>query len=37
VFEAEFKDVNSLGQMVILHGTEEKFNVGEIEWIINGG
>ena len=35
LFEAKFKDVNSLGQMVVQHAIEEKFDVGEIEWIIN--
>ena len=37
LFEAKFKDVNSKGQMVVQHSVEEEFNVGEIEWIINGG
>lgn len=36
VFEAEFKDVNSSGQMVVQHALEEKFNVGEVEWLISG-
>ena len=36
VFEAEFKDVNSQGQMVVQTAMEEKFNVGEVEWLING-
>jgi len=36
VFEAEFKDVNNSGQMVVQHAIEEKFDVGEVEWIING-
>lgn len=36
VFEAEFKDVNNSGQMVVRHALEEKFDVGEVEWIING-
>lgn len=36
VFEAEFKDVNSSGQMVVQHALEEKFSVGEVEWIISG-
>jgi len=35
VFEAEFKDVNSEGQMIVQHTTEEKFHVGEVEWVIN--
>lgn len=35
VFEAEFKDVNNSGQMVVQHGVEEKFDVGEVEWLIN--
>jgi BirA family biotin operon repressor/biotin-[acetyl-CoA-carboxylase] ligase len=37
VFDAEFKDVNNNGQMVVQHAAEEKFDVGEVEWIINGG
>jgi BirA family transcriptional regulator, biotin operon repressor / biotin---[acetyl-CoA-carboxylase] ligase len=35
VFEALFTDVNSNGQMVI-HNGMEAFNVGEVEWLING-
>ena len=37
LFDAKFKDVNSKGQMVVQHAIEETFNVGDIEWIINGG
>lgn len=37
VFEAEFKEVNNNGQMIVQHAMEEKFSVGEVEWIINGG
>jgi len=37
VFEAVLKDVNSQGQMVVQHTIEEKFDVGEIEWMINAG
>lgn len=36
VFEAEFRDVTTNGLMVVEHGVEEKFAVGEVEWIING-
>ena len=36
VFEAEFIDVNNQGQMIAQHAIEEKFDVGEVEWIING-
>jgi len=36
VFEAVIKDVNTAGQLVVLHSTEEIFDVGEIEWIANG-
>jgi len=35
VFDAEFKDVNNQGQMMVQHGVEEKFDVGEVEWIIS--
>jgi BirA family biotin operon repressor/biotin-[acetyl-CoA-carboxylase] ligase len=37
VFEAMFTDVTSNGQMVAHHAIEEKFDVGEVEWLINGG
>ncbi|HTM91859.1 MAG TPA: biotin--[acetyl-CoA-carboxylase] ligase [Flavisolibacter sp.] len=37
VFEATFTDVTSNGQMVAYHAIEEKFDVGEVEWLINGG
>jgi BirA family biotin operon repressor/biotin-[acetyl-CoA-carboxylase] ligase len=36
VFEGRFKDVTIKGQMVVEHAIEEKFDVGEVEWIING-
>lgn len=36
VFDAKFKDVNNNGQMVVQHVMEEKFDVGEVDWIING-
>jgi BirA family biotin operon repressor/biotin-[acetyl-CoA-carboxylase] ligase len=36
VFEAAFKDVTVDGQMLVQHVTEERFAVGEVEWIING-
>jgi BirA family transcriptional regulator, biotin operon repressor / biotin---[acetyl-CoA-carboxylase] ligase len=36
VFEAEFEDVSNTGQMVVQHALQEKFDVGEVEWIING-
>jgi BirA family biotin operon repressor/biotin-[acetyl-CoA-carboxylase] ligase len=36
VFEAVFTDVTINGQMVIHHAIEEKFDVGEVEWLING-
>ncbi len=35
IFEATVKDVTLNGQLVVQHATEENFNVGEIEWIIN--
>ena len=37
VFEAIFTDVTINGQMVVHHAIEEKFDVGEVEWLINGG
>jgi BirA family biotin operon repressor/biotin-[acetyl-CoA-carboxylase] ligase len=35
IFEVEFKDVTAEGQMLVQHFTEEKFAVGEVEWIIS--
>lgn len=37
IFEASFKDVNDNGQMIVQHSIEESFDVGEVEWIFNGG
>jgi BirA family transcriptional regulator, biotin operon repressor / biotin---[acetyl-CoA-carboxylase] ligase len=37
VFEALFTGVNNEGQMVVQNGMEQTFNVGEVEWVINGG
>ena len=34
VFEARIKDVTDLGQLVVEHGGEERFDVGEVEWIL---
>jgi BirA family biotin operon repressor/biotin-[acetyl-CoA-carboxylase] ligase len=34
VFEATIKGVSSIGQLVVNHGLEERFDFGEIEWII---
>lgn len=34
VFEATVKDVSSLGELVVQHATEERFGVGELEWMI---
>lgn len=36
VFESVFTDVTTSGQMVTHHAFEEKFDVGEVEWLING-
>jgi BirA family biotin operon repressor/biotin-[acetyl-CoA-carboxylase] ligase len=36
VFEATFTDVTLNGQMVVRHAIEEKFDVGEVQWVING-
>ncbi len=33
LFEAVIKGVNSHGQLVVQHALEEKFNVGEVEWV----
>ncbi len=34
VFDAIIKDVTTSGQLVVQHGTEETFDVGEVEWVI---
>jgi BirA family transcriptional regulator, biotin operon repressor / biotin---[acetyl-CoA-carboxylase] ligase len=36
IFEAELKDVSYNGQLIVQHGFEERFNVGEVEWLFNG-
>lgn len=33
VFDAVVKDVTALGELVVEHGTEERFAVGEVEWV----
>jgi BirA family biotin operon repressor/biotin-[acetyl-CoA-carboxylase] ligase len=33
VFDALVKDVTPGGQLVVMHGVEERFDVGEIEWL----
>lgn len=35
VFEATVRSVSPLGKLIVQHGTEEEFDFGEIEWIIN--
>ena len=34
VFEATIKDVTDLGQLMVKHAAEERFDVGEVEWVI---
>jgi BirA family biotin operon repressor/biotin-[acetyl-CoA-carboxylase] ligase len=34
VFTARVKDVTENGELVVMHTTEEKFDVGEVEWIL---
>jgi BirA family biotin operon repressor/biotin-[acetyl-CoA-carboxylase] ligase len=34
VFEAVIKDVTALGELVVEHATEERFAVGEVQWLI---
>ena len=34
VFEATIKDVNINGELIVQHAAEEKFSVGEVEWMI---
>jgi BirA family transcriptional regulator, biotin operon repressor / biotin---[acetyl-CoA-carboxylase] ligase len=33
VFDAVVKDVTALGELIVEHGTEERFGVGEVEWV----
>lgn len=33
VFDATITDVSSLGELIVQHATEERFNVGELEWV----
>ncbi|HVF96600.1 MAG TPA: biotin--[acetyl-CoA-carboxylase] ligase [Flavisolibacter sp.] len=33
VFDAVIKDVTSLGELIVQHATEERFKVGEVEWL----
>jgi BirA family biotin operon repressor/biotin-[acetyl-CoA-carboxylase] ligase len=35
VFSAVIKDVTTAGELVVQHAMEERFNVGEVEWLIN--
>ena len=34
VFEAVVREVSDLGQLVVEHGGEERFDVGEVEWLV---
>jgi BirA family transcriptional regulator, biotin operon repressor / biotin---[acetyl-CoA-carboxylase] ligase len=34
VFDAIVREVTDLGQLVVEHGAEERFDVGEVEWVI---
>ena len=34
VFDAIVKEVTDLGQLVVDHGAEERFDAGEIEWVL---
>jgi BirA family transcriptional regulator, biotin operon repressor / biotin---[acetyl-CoA-carboxylase] ligase len=36
IFEAELKGVANNGQLIVQHSFEERFNVGEVEWLFNG-
>jgi len=33
VFDAVVKDVSTLGELIVEHATEERFNVGDVEWM----
>lgn len=35
LFEAVVKEVNDFGQLIVEHGVEERFDVGEVEWMIS--
>lgn len=34
VFDATIKDVTQMGELVVSHAIEERFSVGEVEWVI---
>jgi len=34
VFEASVKDVSNMGELIVEHAMEERFNVGEVEWML---
>ena len=37
VFECALMDVTNQGELLVYHATEERFPVGAVEWVINGG
>ncbi|RYZ19470.1 MAG: hypothetical protein EOO10_24320 [Chitinophagaceae bacterium] len=37
VFDATIKNVTALGEMIVQHATEERFMVGEVEWVLEKG
>ena len=36
LFEATIRDVTTAGALVVEHAVEESYNVGDVEWIVNG-
>lgn len=34
VFDARIKDVTTLGELVVESGTEERFNIGDVAWLL---
>jgi BirA family biotin operon repressor/biotin-[acetyl-CoA-carboxylase] ligase len=34
VFDAAIKDVSSMGELIVQYATEERFGVGELEWVM---
>ena len=34
VFDARIKDVTTMGELIVQQATEERFSVGEVEWLI---
>jgi len=35
VFKATIKDVSPMGELIVQHATEERFTIGDVEWMIH--